>query len=130
MVPSAVMASRPGVVVTQTLVECVCKSYGEPHDRLGGGGVGHFEKPAATNMAMVLVNSADPLTCAALKEAVVRRRRAGNLGSSVRPACVTDEGDADPKDEFLVALARAANVVALVSGDPHLTDLVNPACQC
>jgi predicted nucleic acid-binding protein len=32
---------------------------------------------------------------------------------------------ADPKDEFLVALARAANVVALVSGDPHLTDLVN-----
>jgi putative PIN family toxin of toxin-antitoxin system len=33
---------------------------------------------------------------------------------------------ADPKDEFLVALARAANVMALVSGDPHLTELVNP----
>lgn len=32
---------------------------------------------------------------------------------------------ADPKDEFLVALARVANVVALVSGDPHLTVLVN-----
>lgn len=32
---------------------------------------------------------------------------------------------ADPKDEFLVALARVADVVALVSGDPHLTDLVN-----
>jgi len=25
-----------------------------------------------------------------------------------------------------VALARAPNVVALVSGDPHLTELVNP----
>lgn len=32
---------------------------------------------------------------------------------------------ADPKDEFLVALARDADVVALVSGDPHLTELVN-----
>lgn len=31
----------------------------------------------------------------------------------------------DPKDEFLVALARAAKVMALVSGDPHLTDLVD-----
>jgi len=28
---------------------------------------------------------------------------------------------ADPEDEFLVALARAANAVALISGDPHLT---------
>lgn len=32
---------------------------------------------------------------------------------------------ADPKDEFLVALARVADVVALVSGDPHLTELVD-----
>ena len=32
---------------------------------------------------------------------------------------------ADPKDEFVVALAKVANVVALVSGDPHLTDLVD-----
>ena len=31
----------------------------------------------------------------------------------------------DPKDEFLIALARAAKVMALVSGDPHLTDLVD-----
>lgn len=31
---------------------------------------------------------------------------------------------ADPKDEFLVALAKVANVVALVSGDPHLSELV------
>lgn len=31
----------------------------------------------------------------------------------------------DPKDEFLVALARVADVVALVSGDPHLTELVD-----
>lgn len=30
---------------------------------------------------------------------------------------------ADPKDEFVVALAKVADVVALVSGDPHLTDL-------
>ncbi len=43
-------------------------------------------------------------------------------GPPASPTRVT----ADPKDEFLVALARAANVVALVSGDPHLTDLVNP----
>ena len=32
---------------------------------------------------------------------------------------------ADPKDEFLVALAQVAGVAALVSGDPHLTDLVD-----
>lgn len=32
---------------------------------------------------------------------------------------------ADPKDEFLVALARHAEVAALISGGPHLTDLVN-----
>jgi putative PIN family toxin of toxin-antitoxin system len=32
---------------------------------------------------------------------------------------------ADPKEEFLVALARVANVVALISGDPHLTELVD-----
>ncbi len=31
-------------------------------------------------------------------------------------------GDRD--DEFLVALARATDVAALISGDPHLTDLV------
>ena len=30
----------------------------------------------------------------------------------------------DPKDEFLVALAGVATAVALVSGDPHLTELV------
>jgi putative PIN family toxin of toxin-antitoxin system len=30
---------------------------------------------------------------------------------------------ADPDDEFLVALAQAADVEALVSGDPHLLDL-------
>jgi putative PIN family toxin of toxin-antitoxin system len=30
---------------------------------------------------------------------------------------------ADPKDEYLVALAQAAGVTALISGDPHLTDL-------
>ena len=32
---------------------------------------------------------------------------------------------ADPKDEFLVALATVADVDASVSGDPHLTDLVD-----
>lgn len=32
---------------------------------------------------------------------------------------------ADPTDEYLVALAQAANVVALVSGDPHLTELTD-----
>jgi putative PIN family toxin of toxin-antitoxin system len=32
---------------------------------------------------------------------------------------------ADPKDEFLVTLVRAANVMGLISGDPHLTELVD-----
>lgn len=31
----------------------------------------------------------------------------------------------DPKDEFLVALVRVADVVALISGDSHLTALVD-----
>lgn len=30
----------------------------------------------------------------------------------------------DPDDEYLITLARTADVVALVSGDPHLTELV------
>ena len=32
---------------------------------------------------------------------------------------------ADPKDEFVVALLRAADVMGLISGDPHLTELVD-----
>ncbi len=32
----------------------------------------------------------------------------------------------DPKDDYLVALARSAAAHFLVSGDPHLTELVNP----
>lgn len=31
----------------------------------------------------------------------------------------------DPKDEFLVVLAQAADVAALISGDPHLTELLD-----
>jgi predicted nucleic acid-binding protein len=33
---------------------------------------------------------------------------------------------ADPKDEFIVALARVADVVALISGDSHLIELADP----
>lgn len=33
---------------------------------------------------------------------------------------------ADPRDDYLVALARAAGVTALVSGDRHLTELDDP----
>ena len=32
---------------------------------------------------------------------------------------------ADPKDEFLVTLVRAADVMGLISGDPHVTELVD-----
>jgi putative PIN family toxin of toxin-antitoxin system len=32
---------------------------------------------------------------------------------------------ADPKDEFLVTLVCAADVMGLISGDPHLTELVD-----
>lgn len=32
----------------------------------------------------------------------------------------------DPKDDYLVTLARAAGVFALVSGDRHLTGLASP----
>lgn len=42
------------------------------------------------------------------------------------PAPLTGRVTADPKDEFLVALTRAADVAALVSGDAHLTGLVDP----
>lgn len=33
---------------------------------------------------------------------------------------------ADPRDDYLVALARAAGVTAMVSGDRHLTELDDP----
>lgn len=47
--------------------------------------------------------------------------------ADVRPDPVPVSGrmTADPKDEFLVALARTADVVALVSGDAHLTGLID-----
>jgi predicted nucleic acid-binding protein len=41
------------------------------------------------------------------------------------PPAASRPENPDPKDEFLVALARVANAVALISGDPHLTDLVH-----
>ncbi len=40
------------------------------------------------------------------------------------PPASSRRATADPKDEYLVALARVADVAALISGDPHLTDLV------
>ena len=42
------------------------------------------------------------------------------------PPVSSTQVTADPKDEFVVALARVASVVALVSGDPHLTGLLDP----
>ncbi len=42
------------------------------------------------------------------------------------PPEASTRATADPKDEFLVALARAApDIVALISGNPHLTVLVD-----
>ena len=41
------------------------------------------------------------------------------------PPAAAQRVSADPKDEFLLALAQVADVVVLVSGDPHLTDLVD-----
>ena len=41
------------------------------------------------------------------------------------PPAASNRETADPKDEFLVALARGAGVVALISGAPDLTDLVS-----
>ena len=42
------------------------------------------------------------------------------------PPAPAQQVSADPKDEFLLALAKVADVAALVSGDAHLTDLVDP----
>lgn len=41
------------------------------------------------------------------------------------PPASPDRETADPKDEYLVALSRVADVAALISGDPHLTELVD-----
>ena len=40
------------------------------------------------------------------------------------PPVGSGQETADPKDEFLVTLVRAADVLGLISGDPHLTELV------
>ena len=42
------------------------------------------------------------------------------------PPASAQQVSADPKDEFLLALAKVADVAALVSGDAHLTDLADP----
>ncbi len=41
------------------------------------------------------------------------------------PPPPTERVTGDPKDEFVAAFAKIADVVALVSGDPHLTELEN-----
>lgn len=41
------------------------------------------------------------------------------------PPASPDRQTADPKDEYLVALSHVADVAALISGDPHLTELVD-----
>jgi len=41
------------------------------------------------------------------------------------PVASPDRETDDPKDEYLVALSRVADIVALISGDPHLTELVD-----
>ncbi|HEX9548209.1 MAG TPA: putative toxin-antitoxin system toxin component, PIN family [Acidimicrobiales bacterium] len=41
------------------------------------------------------------------------------------PPVLSSRETDDPKDEFLVALVRVADVMALISGDPHLTELVD-----
>ncbi len=41
------------------------------------------------------------------------------------PPVLSSRETDDPKDEFLVALVRVADVMALISGDPHLTKLVD-----
>ena len=41
------------------------------------------------------------------------------------PPAPAQQVSADPKDDFLLALAKVADVAALVSGDAHLTDLVD-----
>lgn len=42
------------------------------------------------------------------------------------PEPLTEPLTPDPKDDYLVALARAADAGFLVSGDPHLTGLEDP----
>ncbi len=42
------------------------------------------------------------------------------------PSLPSETFTPDPKDEYLVALARASGADFLVSGDPHLTRLENP----
>jgi putative PIN family toxin of toxin-antitoxin system len=42
------------------------------------------------------------------------------------PLSASSRATADPKDDFLVALAMGSpDIVALISGDPHLTELVD-----
>ncbi|HZI97489.1 MAG TPA: putative toxin-antitoxin system toxin component, PIN family [Actinomycetales bacterium] len=41
------------------------------------------------------------------------------------PPAASRRQTADPKDEFLIALARGADVEALIFGDPDLTGLVD-----
>jgi putative PIN family toxin of toxin-antitoxin system len=82
-----------------------------------------------------------PLLMAELEEVLFRdkfrrwlsRDEAAQLVADVRilaevvpdPPVASRRETEDPKDEFLVALVRVADAIALISGDPHLTDLVD-----
>jgi putative PIN family toxin of toxin-antitoxin system len=48
------------------------------------------------------------------------------LAKAVPDPVVTPGLTPDPKDDYLVALARSAAAHFLVSGDPHLTELASP----
>lgn len=49
-----------------------------------------------------------------------------NLAAMISDPEVTPGLTPDPKDDYLVALARSSGAHFLVAGDPHLTRLPNP----
>lgn len=111
------------------LVSAVLSPNGAPAEVFEAGEAGSFEPVASEKLLAEL-------------EAVLLRQKfrrylsedeaRGYVGrvrsaSTMVPDPAFDPGlTPDPKDDYLVALARAASAHLLVSGDPHLTRLEAP----
>lgn len=114
----------PGVLVSAAI-----SPRAAPADLLRAWRAGHFELVASPLLLRELSNTL-------VRQKFRRYLSEGDVELFVehlrRNAVVMEDPEiprgatADPDDDYLVGLARAARADALVSGDHHLTDLTDP----
>ena len=111
------------------LVSAILSPNGAPAEVFGAGEAGRFETIASEKL---LAELEAVLLRPKFRRYLSEDEARGYVGrvrssSTMVPDPAFDPGlTPDPKDDYLVALARAAGAHLLVSGDPHLTGLEAP----